>query len=279
MNRFIKYFCSVIVVCSSGCSVCSSGFQQASIVNEVSVQQLSTQSYDHKEIAYDLYQGDHGGLIVLAPGFYNSKQTVLFKEMAIALNADYDVLIMDFRGHGKSRGLFTWTATEFRDLQTLLRLYRPQYDQIGLIGFSLGAATSVIAESRENYVDSLILVSAPSDFRKIDFQFWRMGFFENLSYNFFGDGRKGKGVRPGWPWCEKIRPIDVIDQINIPKLFVHGADDWLIRPWHTEKLYAKAVGQKQLLLIPGGSHAEYLYRNEKDETIHIYKNWFAQTLR
>ena len=278
MNRCIVLMCSGLVLICNGCAFTQGNRDKLNLTNEPHVKQLSIQSHDDKKIAYDLYERDHDRLIVIAPGFYNSKQTILFQEMAMSLNVEYDVLIIDFRGHGKSRGLFTWTKTEFKDLQNLIKSYRPKYQKIGLIGFSLGAATSIIAESQENNVDSLIIVSAPSDFDKIDFHFWRFGFFENLNYNFFGDGHKGKGVRPGWPWSHKIKPIDVIDRVDIPKLFVHGSDDWLIRPWHTEKLYDKALERKELKLVPGGSHAEYLFKNDKVATINIFRDWFARTL-
>ncbi|MGE0268963.1 MAG: alpha/beta hydrolase [Candidatus Omnitrophota bacterium] len=233
---------------------------------------------DNKEIHYDLYAQGHKRVIILAHGFYNSKKAVLFKEMAEMLSDEYDVIVFDFRGHGKSKGLFTWTVKEYQDLQAILDYAHTKYEKIGVIGFSLGAASSIIAASRTDRIDSLIAVSPPSDFNKIDYQVWRMGVMENVVYNVFQEGRIGKGVKPGWPWLRKIKPIDVIDQIGIPVLFVHGKKDWLIQPWHSQRLFEKAKGTKSIELLEEGTHAEYIFRRNKEETVSIFKEWFRRSL-
>ena len=266
---------SILFIC--GCTLVNRLDTKEDLVNE-NVIRSSIINVENQEVSYDLYSREHREVIIIAPGFYNSKQTVLFKDMAEQLNDEYDVILFDFRGHGKSQGVFTFTAKEYQDMNRLIELAAKKYEKVGVIGFSLGAATSIITASNTNLIDSLIAVSPPSDFWKIDYQFWRLGFFENLTYSFFGDGRKGKSIRPGWPWHKKIKPIDVVHQIEAPVLFVHGQKNWLIRPWHSEKLFEKALGHKRLEIIRGGSHAEYLFRNDKDGTIKLFKDWFAQTL-
>ena len=233
---------------------------------------------DKKKIAYDHYEADHGKVIILAHGFYNSKQAVLFREMARSLIDEYDVIVMDFRGHGKSEGFFDWTAREYRDLEAVLEYAQPKYEKIGVVGFSLGAASSLITASRSEAIDSLIAVSPPARFSQIDGHFWEMGVQENIFYNLFEDGRIGKGVRPGFLWFEKIHPIDIVDQISNPVLFVHGTKDWLIKPWHSEQLFEKSAGHNELMLIEDGTHAEYLFRNDREGTIKIFKDWFKKTL-
>jgi len=233
---------------------------------------------DNKKITYDHYKQDHEKVIILAHGFFNSKQTVLFQEMALGLNDEYDVIVMDFRGHGKSDGPFHWTAKEHQDLEAILAYARQDYQDIGVIGFSLGAATSLITASRTDQIDSLIAVSAPTHFRKINYHVWRLGFFENLFYNISREGRIGKGVKPGRPWLKKIKPIDIVDDINIPVLYLHGKKDWLVRPKHSEKLFEKSPQNKEILLIENGTHAEYLFRSDKEGTIKIFKDWFNKTM-
>src|SRR4029079_19104721 len=105
-----------------------------------------------------------------------------------------------FRGHGQSRGFFTWTAKEHLDLEAVVDLIRPKYHKVGVIAFSLGAAIAINTIGETAPVDSLIAVSAPSSFWRIDYQVWRMGIKENIIYNLFQEGRIGKGVRPGWLW-------------------------------------------------------------------------------
>jgi pimeloyl-ACP methyl ester carboxylesterase len=233
---------------------------------------------DGKKIYFDHYQNGHAKAVILAHGFYNSKKAVLFKDMADDLLDSYDVIVMDFRGHGQSEGFFDWTAKEYMDVEAVLAYARTHYSSVGIVGFSLGAASSIIAASRTDTITSLILVSPPTEFGKIDKHFWKMGISENIIYNVFQEGRIGKGVRPGKLWLRKTRPIDVIQDIKAPVLFVHGRKDWLILPWHSQRLYEKARGRKRLIMVDEGTHAEYLYRRDRAGTVGAFKEWFAETL-
>lgn len=234
---------------------------------------------DGKRIAFDHYRQSHMKVVILAHGFYNSKQAVLFQKMAGSLINDFDVIVMDFRGHGKSSGYFDWSANENQDIEAIVQYAKQKYAQIGVVGFSLGAAASLIAASHVTQIDSLISVSAPTDFNKINFHFWKMGIMENIIYNVFQEGRVGKGVRPGKFWLPKTRPIDVVDKINIPILFLHGDKDWLICPWHAEKLYNKSTSSnKRLTMVKNGTHAEYLYRSFPDKITRIFVEWFNETM-
>lgn len=238
----------------------------------------SIRTIDNKRIQLDQYLAGHSQVIILAHGFYNSKKAVLFKEMAAGLLEDSDVIVFDFRGHGQSSGLFTWTVNEHRDLQAVLDFAERNYERIGVIGFSLGAAISLLTAARDSRIHSLIAVSPPYDFNHINYQFWKMGVMENIVYNVFQEGRTGKGIRPGWPWHKKTKPIDVVDRIHIPILFVHGEKDWLIVPEHSRQLFRKATKPKELVVIKGATHAEYIFRGDKEGTLKLFKKWFRKTL-
>lgn len=233
---------------------------------------------DGKKIYFDHYRSAHAKVIILAHGFYNSKKAVLFKNMAEDLLDVYDVIVMDFRGHGQSEGFFDWTAKEYMDVEAVLVYARQHYKTIGVIGFSLGAASCLVAATRTELITSLIAVSPPTEFGKIEKHFWKMGVAENIIYNVFDEGRIGKGVRPGKLWLKKTRPIDIVEDIKVPILFIHGKKDWLILPWHSTTLFEKATGNKKLIMVDEGTHAEYLYRRDRVGTIRMFKEWFATTL-
>ncbi len=231
---------------------------------------------DKQRIACDLYKSGHAKLIIIAPGFFNSKDSPLLLRLKDALIADYDVLLFDFRGHGKSSGLFSWLAEEDKDLEAVLQFAQASYKEIGLIGFSFGAATGMSVLSRQDAVRTFIAVSAPERFWKVNYNFWKLDWEEDIIYN-LGEGRIGKGIRPGPFWLKKPKPIEAVGLLRCPVLYIHGKRDWVTGYWHSVKLYEKTTGRKQLQLIEQGSHAEYLMRKTQDEFLAVLKKWLRDT--
>jgi len=233
---------------------------------------------DDQEIFYDLFKNGHKKVVIIAHGFFNSKQAILLKGLAESLNDEYDVLLFDFRGHGQSKGLFYWTAKEYLDLLSVVEFAAKSYEKIGLIGLSLGAATSIIAASKTSLISSIISISAPVELAKIDYRFWLFNVKNDLFYNLFGKGRKGKGVRPGPFWYKKEKPLELVKNTQIPIFYIHGDADWVIRYWHSEELYKNTASLKRLSIIKNGPHAEYLFLEHRDEVMRLIREWFVETL-
>jgi len=242
------------------------------------IQTKSVMTSDRQKIVYDHYARSGRDLVIIAHGFFNSKDSVLLKELGQALSPRYDVILMDFRGHGKSRGLFYWTTKEHLDLLAVLQHVQNDYRKIAVIGFSLGAATTIIAAARTQRIDSIVAVSAPTCFEKIEFHFWDLDIENDIFYNITGQGHIGKGVRPGPFWLKKERPIDLVARVTCPILFIHGEADWLIRPWHSQALFDQARSLKDIAILKNGPHAEYLIRKNKPETIKWIRTWLDKTL-
>ena len=233
---------------------------------------------DHQQIHYDHYQSGFDRVVIIVHGFFNSKDAILLKKLSADLNKVYDVIIFDFRGHGKSSGLFYWTAKEHQDLEAVLEYAKSKYRKVGVIGFSLGAAISLITTVRTSKIDSLISVSAPVDFLRIEYYFWQLDLYQDILYNTVGQGRIGKGIRPGPFWVRKERPIDIVDKIKIPVFYIHGQNDWLIKPQHSQALYKNTNSYKKLTIIENGPHAEYLILTHKEITVNLIKEWFQETM-
>ena len=233
---------------------------------------------DGQEVHYDHYRFGHKKAVIIAHGFFNSKDAVLLKSLGEAHHDQYDVIIMDFRGHGESKGLFYWTTKEPMDLEAVLRQAGRDYDRLGVIGFSLGGAISLIVAARTSLMHSLISISAPAEFERIDYRFWELDVETDIVYNLIGDGRVGKGVRPGPFWLKKEKPAQVVSRIAIPVFYIHGEADWLIKPWHAQELFDKTCAPKKLLLVKDGPHAEYLIRKSGQDAIRAIRNWWQETL-
>ena len=218
-------------------------------------------------------------VVILAHGFFNAKDAYLFQEIAKVLAGHYDVVAFDFRGHGKSSGLFTWTSKECADLRAVIDYVKScGYAAIGLMGFSLGAAIGILETAQNPDVKTLIAVSAPYDFWKIDFHFWKPAMLDDLKLN-LGYKAKGKGVRPGNLWEPKVAPIDVVDHISPrPILFLHGAEDWLINVRHSRELFNRAKEPKKIVILEKLGHAETMFDQQPDQFMKPCLEWFAATL-
>ena len=234
---------------------------------------------DGKRIAFSHIKGGFSKVVIVAHGFYTNKDTVLFRRMADAFSKEYDVIVFDFRGHGKSSDVFTWTALEQKDLRAITAFAKENnYAKIGVIGFSLGAAIALIEASCQKSIDSVIAVSSPADLGSINYHFWEKDMWADLMLNFGIKGR-GKGVRPGSPSLQKIRPIDIVNKISpTPVLFIHGEKDWLVELSHSQLLFDGAKDPKALTIIKDGGHAERIFDVFPEQFMKICLDRFRETL-
>jgi len=232
---------------------------------------------DKERISYTYYHSGYSKAVIIAPGFYNSKDSLLIKKLKDHLIGSYDVIIFDFRGHGESSGLFTWTSKERLDLQEVIDFTAARYEYIGLIGFSMGAATAINLLPENTVIGSFIAVSSPSDISKIEYHLWKLDFKGDLLYTFGREGRIGKGVRPGPFWLKKAKPIKSVGGIKCPVFFIHGDRDWVINYRHSLRLYEEARGHKRIEIVRGGAHAEYLIR-DNPEVFRWIEDWLKETL-
>lgn len=224
-----------------------------------------------RRISFNHYQNGYENILIIAPGWFMTKDSKIFLDLANSFGEFFDIGVIDFRGHGRSKGFFTFSAKEYLDLKKLIDFVKPQYKKIYLLGFSLGAATSVIHTALEHNIDKLILVSTPCCFSKIENQIWQKNAWLPTVKKF--ELKRWCSIRPSLLPYKKIKPIDVISQINIPILFITGEKDPIVFSWHTKKLFDNAQCKKSLKIFQNGKHAEDLFSDYKTEFIQLCKNW------
>lgn len=235
---------------------------------------------DNHRISYIHFTKGHSRVVLIAHGFYNSKEAVVLQRLARSLIDEYDVFMFDFRGHGKSSGLFTWASKEGEDLKAVAQHLKGKYRKIGLIAFSFGGSVAVNVLAKDKIADSLVCVSAPAYISKIDYNFWQLDWKGDVVYTLLSkEGKKGKGVRPGPFWLKKENPINNIAKLKIPVLFLHGEKDWVIKPWHSQALYERTNSLKRIVFLKNGPHAEYLMRDNTKQFLGEIKRWFNDTLK
>lgn len=227
---------------------------------------------DKIDIAINYYNSGNDEVVIIAPGWCMTKDSDAFCRISEFFSKYFDVISFDFRGHGKSGGMYTFTATELMDMDAVVRFARKNnYKKIYLAGFSLGAAMVLIYASKSRFINKVIAVSAPSDFDKIENHMWKKEAWGETFKKFELD--RFASIRPYPVPLDKIKPIDIVDKIKAPTLFIAGENDPTVHPWHTKELYQKAVCQKKYKEFQNGCHAEDLFLHFKDDFTKICLDW------
>jgi len=233
---------------------------------------LTLKTSDDITIAVKHYHSDRDEVLIIAPGWFMTKDTRSFSDMAEEFANQFDVLAMDFRGHGKSSGFYTFTAKESADLKAVVDFAKSKYEKVYLMGFSLGGALVLIHGAQEDNVDKIIAVSTPHSFDKIENQMWRpeawyMTIFKKMNL------KQWATIRPSPVIGEKIRPIDIVDKIEAPTLFIAGEKDPTVHAWHTQALFNKAVCKKHFELFEKCFHAEDLFLQDREKFLNTCNDW------
>ncbi len=196
--------------------------------------------------------------------------------MARALAVGRDVICVDFRGHGRSGGRFTFLASENTDLLAVLAFAREHYQRISVIGFSLGGTIAINTLSRDRVqVHSLITVGTPCVFEDIEFNIWAPGMVRRA----IASMERGAGCRPGNLFLKKECPLDQIKKLaGLPVLIMHGENDTIVGVEHGRRLFQRASDPKRLGIIPCGGHADVLFREETQLFCNLVEKWLTAAM-
>lgn len=235
------------------------------------MQELFLETQDSVKIAINHYQTGHDEVLIIAHGWFMTKDSKYFTDMAEVFSKTTDVICMDFRGHGRSSGFYTFTSKEPMDLKTVVDWAKERYSKVSLMGFSLGGALVLIHSAIEKDVDKVIAVSAPHSFIKIENHMWKKEAWWHSFRKF--EFIRWITVRPSIIIHKKIRPIDIVDKIEVPTLFIAGKKDVTVRAWHTKSLYRIARCKKHFELFENCCHAEDLFYQERERFIKVCTDW------
>lgn len=191
------------------------------------------------------------------------------KYMPIFRNLGFNVLIYDLRRHGKSGGTYcTFGYYEKYDLMMLVSWVKEKTGAdtvIGTHGESMGAVVSMLHAAIDPRVDFMVSDCGFTDLReqvayrlKVEY---RLGKFPLLYLaSFFSKILSGMSF-------DQAAPIQVIDRVQIPVLFIHGAEDDYIPPQMALDLYEKKnKGARKLYLAPHSRHAESFWDHREEYT-------------
>jgi len=196
----------------------------------------------------------HGWFVPAAPP---SRLTVLllhgnagnishrFEKLAVLRTLGADVLIVDYRGYGRSSGQPSETGT-YRDADAayeyLVQTRRVDPRRIILYGESLGSAVAVDLASRQP-VGGVVMESA-----------------------FNSAVAVGQEMFPFLPARLLVRnryeSVNKIGQIGAPVLILHSRDDELFKWHHPQQLYDAAREPKRLVELRGGHNDAFLVSSQ-----------------
>lgn len=239
------------------------------------INDLFLKTQDGIKIAINHHKTGRDEVLIIAHGWFMTKDSKYFTDIADVFSQNFDVISLDFRGHGKSSGFYTFTSKEPMDLKAVVDYAKEQnYKKIYLIGFSLGGAIVLIHSALEKDVDKVIAVSAPYNFIRIENHMWRKEAWSHSLRKF--EFKRWITVRPSPIIGKKISPINIVDKIEVPTLFIAGEHDKTVYPWHTESLYKKAKCKKHFEFFTNCCHAEDLFYQEKDKFTNLCNGWLFE---
>ena len=176
------------------------------------------------------------------------------------LKRGWNVLVPDLRASGESQGKFiTMGALESRDIAMWTEKLPPDA-KIILHGVSMGAATVLMTAALEP--KNLCAVVEDCGYTS--------------AYEMFADQLKKIFGLPEYPVmpCANIvckiktgvkisdaAPIEVVDKIKVPILFIHGDADALVPLHMVDELFDKATAPKEKFVVAGAGHADSKRKN------------------
>ena len=181
--------------------------------------------------------------------------------MPYLLDAGINMLLFDYRGFGRSTGRPSFSGI-IDDGVTAARLHeriRPKHVPSILYGYSLGGAIAAQIIRRHPF-DGLILQSTFTnlpDLARVTFPRVPLHLVSGRLFD----------------------TLEVVQDMNIPALIIHGAADEVCPSWMAQQIHdSYGPGSKKLILVDGGLHKD-LFAREDSQNLVWEINRFATEVR
>ncbi len=165
---------------------------------------------------------------------YNLESTLRYRDLG------YNVLLVDYRGYGKSTGGKPSEIKVYEDAeaawQYLLKQRGVKPQHAFIYGLSLGGAIAVDLAVHHPEAAGLI----------IEGSFTSMQAMGELKYNY---------LPVGLLLNQRFESLQKIQQLKIPVLLIHGTWDHKVPNEMSQQLYTAAPQPKKLVMIEGGEHS------------------------
>lgn len=192
------------------------------------------------------------------------------------LHDDYNLFFIDFRYLGKSQGKYTSVGYhEKKDVNAAVKYLKQEksMESIGIIGFSLGGSTAIMAATENKEIKAIVADSAyasidlmiQSMYRAFLFLKWPFVYLTKIyTYLFLGFSTKD------------VMPVNDIQSLDIPILLIHGYKDSQINVKNSEIL-KQAYPKAELWIVKDADHGE-AHAINKDEYEHRVTGFFKASI-
>lgn len=165
------------------------------------------------------------------------------------VDLNYDVLVLDYRGYGKSEGSITGEAQLYEDIQIVYDHLKQEYPekQITVLGHSIGAGMAAKVASANS--PRLLILQAP---------FYSLPDLANNTFplNLF----------PAFLIRYKFKTWKFLREADMPVVILHGDEDEIIGYDSSLKLQREFKAEDTLITLKGAGHNNFLgterYRNK-----------------
>ncbi len=173
----------------------------------------------------------------------------------------FNVFLYDSRRHGLSEGAYcTYGFYEKLDLSTVIDYLRCRPDtvigKIGVFGTSMGAAVALQAAAIDSRIDAIVAEASFTNLRTIMVDYQKR--IIKLPWHFLRNVAMTRSQKIANFKAREVSPLEAVQHVHKPILFIHGTDDSRIKTDYSKALYERANEPKELLLVPEGDHTDLL---------------------
>ena len=153
----------------------------------------------------------------------------------------YSVLLIDYRGYGRSQGQFPTESQVYADAEAawdyLVQEKKVKPENILIYGHSLGGAIAINLAVQQPKARGVVVESSFTSMRDmVDY----IGKYKFLPIDLI--------------LTQKFDSISKIQLLAMPILLIHGREDQTVPSWMSQALFEAAKVPKKLLIIPQADH-------------------------
>ncbi|MDO5009723.1 MAG: alpha/beta hydrolase [Intestinibacter bartlettii] len=247
---------------------------------ESKFEEVFTTSFDNLKLhGYQVLNKDTHKWAVTVHGYMADAFSLSTKALHY-YNIGYNVLAMDLRGHGKSKG--NYIGMGYHDAKDLIKwieyiISKDEEAEILIHGVSMGAATVMIASSLDELPKNVKVIIEDCGYTTAleQFKFQLKKLFNMPSFPILNIANLAVKIKAGY-FLNEASPIEAVQKAKVPIMFIHGDGDKFVPFYMLDDLYNTCTSEKKKLVIEGASHAHAedenpdKYWGEIDEFVNRY---------